>query len=382
MNRAQVLACLYYAFFFAAVGVYIPYLPLYLQQVGLTGGEIGLLIALWPLMLLVASPLWGLLGDKFRIHRWLLPLATLGPIIPALLMLTVRGLPALAALALVSAFFATPIVALIDSAVLDLVQGTPVTYGSIRVWGSVGFTAATWIMGYVLQAWGLPWLFYGYGIFLAAAGLVALGLPARRAVVQLSFRAGLGQLLRQRALMLFLTGVFLIGATMQIYNAFFPLHLVALGGSPAWVGLAGALAAISELPVLYFSGMIFKRLGVRGAMLLAYGLFAARWAILALVTSPLVALLTCLAHGMSFGPHLTGSIGFVETHTPPGLRATAQGLLTAAGYGVGAAVGALAGGLLLDELGAKGMFGAAAGAALLAAAFVYAAGTGPAKPAS
>lgn len=376
MNRAQVLACLYYGFFFAAIGVYIPYLPLYLQQTGLSGREIGLLTAVWPIMLLVASPLWGLIGDRFRIHRFLLPLATVGPIVPALLMLTVRGLPALAVLALVSAFFATPIVALIDSAVLDLVQGTRVTYGSIRVWGSVGFTGATWLMGYVLQAWGLPWLFYGYAVLLAAAGLTALGLPARRQALQLGFRSGLGQLLRQRALLLFLTGVFLIGATMQIYNTFYPLHLVALGGGSAWVGLAGALAAASELPVLYFSGPIFRRLGVRGTMLLGYGIFAARWAILALVASPIVALLTALSHGLSFGPHLAGSIAFVEKHTPPGLRATAQGLLTAAGYGVGAAAGALAGGVLFDGLGAGGTFGVAAVAALLAAGFVFAAGSG------
>jgi PPP family 3-phenylpropionic acid transporter len=126
--------------------------------------------------------------------------------------------------------------------------------------------------------------------------------------------------------------------------------------------------------VLYYSGRLFKRLGVRGTVLLGYGLYAARWGVLAVVTSPLVALFSTLAHGLTFGAHLAGSIAYVEAHTPPGLHATAQGVLTAAGWGLGAALGALGGGLLFEAWGGQGLFAAAALAALLAVGFVAAAG--------
>jgi PPP family 3-phenylpropionic acid transporter len=374
LNRAQVFACLFYAFYFGAVGVYVPYLPLYLEQAGLSGSEIGLISALWPVMLLFAGPLWGGIGDRFRLHRYLLPLATLGTILPALLMLSAHGLPALVGLSLISAFFSSPAIPLIDSAVLDLIQGTRVTYGSIRLWGSAGFILSTWAMGYVLQAFGLSWLFYAYAVLLAGAGLTAIGLPARRQTWSVSYRAGLGQLLRQRRLLLYLAAVFLIGATIHAYNSFFPLYLVRLGGGAAWVGLAGAIAAVAELPVLYFSGWFFKRLGLSGTVLLSYGLYAARWGLLALVSSPVVAMLTTASHGLTFGAHLAGSVAYVEAHTPPGLRATAQGLLTAAGFGVGSVLGALGGGLLLDSAGGPGLFGAAAGLAALAALLVLLAG--------
>jgi PPP family 3-phenylpropionic acid transporter len=321
-------------------------------------------------MLLVASPLWGGLGDRFRIHRRLLPIATLGAILPTLLMLFTTQLLTLVVLVVAAALFISPTQALIDSAVLDLLDGTSHSFGSIRIWGSVGFTLFTWLMGVVINARGLPWLFYGNAALLLAAGLLALALPPRRQTWQSSFRASLRQLLRRRPLALFLVGTFLVGASLQASYSFYPLHLIALGANPAWLGLAGAIGATAEVPVLYASGGIFARLGLRRAVIGSYLMFAVRWGILALTASPLVALLTNTLHGVTFSPFLAGGIAFVAAQTPPGLHATAQGLLTAVGFGLGAAVGALGGGLLYDAFGAPGMFAVGALTALVAAVFV------------
>jgi PPP family 3-phenylpropionic acid transporter len=289
-------------------------------------------------------------------------------------MLQYTDLLALAGLVLAAAFFASPVLALIDSAVLDLLSGTRTSYGNVRIWGSVGFTAFTWLMGYVLKAQGLRWMFFGYAVCLVIAGLVSLALPPRRQAWQVSFRSSLRRLLAQPPLAVFLVGTFLVGAALQASYAFFPLHIIALGGNPAWLGLAGALGAASEVPVLYLSGQILARLGIRRAVSLAYLLFVVRWGLLALTTSPQIALTTNLLHGLTFGPFLAGGIAFVEAHTPPGLHATAQSLLSAVGFGLGAAVGALGGGLLYDAFGGPGPFAAGAVAALLAAACVRLAG--------
>jgi PPP family 3-phenylpropionic acid transporter len=364
------LARLFYFFYFGAVGCYVPFINLYLEGVGLSGSAIGLLAALPPLMLLGASPLWGALGDRFHIHRRLLPIATLGAILPTLLMLATAQLPVLIVLVVVAAFFISPTLALIDSAVLDLVDGTRYSYGNIRIWGSVGFTLFTWLMGFVINARGLPWLFYGNAALLLVSGLIALAMPPRRQTWQTSFRASVGQLLRRRPLALFLVGTFLVGASLQASYSFYPLHLIALGANPAWLGLAGALGALAEVPVLYASGRIFERLGLRRTVMGGYLMFAVRWGILALTTSPRVALFTNLLHGVTFSPFLAGGIAFVAGQTPPGLHGTAQGLLTAVGFGLGAAVGAFGGGLLYDAFGASGMFAVGALAALLATFFV------------
>jgi predicted MFS family arabinose efflux permease len=225
-------------------------------------------------------------------------------------------------------------------------------------------------MGFVLNRAGLAILFYAYALMLGLAGLLAFGLPARRQSWQVSFRASLRQLLRQRALSLFLIGSFLIGATLQASYSFFPLYLQSVGGNPAWVGLASALSALTEAPVVFFSALLFRWVGVRGSVILAYAMFAVRWGLLALVNAPLPALLTNGLHGLTFAPYLVGSIAYVQEHTPPGLHATSQALFTAASFGLGAAAGALGGGWLYDNLGPSRLFGVAALTALVAMGFV------------
>ena len=89
----------------------------------------------------------------------------------------------------------------------------------------------------------------------------------------------------------------------------------------------------------------------------SYLLFALRWAILALAVSPVLVLATAALNGVTFTPYMAGGILYVEKHTPPGLHATAQGLLAAVTFGLGAAVGALGGGVLFDAVGPQGLSG-------------------------
>src|SRR5258708_3449580 len=55
---------LYYLFVYGAIGVALPFLPQYLKSLGLTGTEVGLLLAVSPALSLVAPPLWGQLADR------------------------------------------------------------------------------------------------------------------------------------------------------------------------------------------------------------------------------------------------------------------------------------------------------------------------------
>jgi MFS family permease len=122
------------------------------------------------------------------------------------------------------------------------------------------------------------------------------------------------------------------------------------------ISLANVLAAISEFPVLFFSAVILKRLGNRGGLLMGYAVYAFRWAVLALVRLPVVALVTQGLHGLSWGVVTVGSVAYVKTHSPKGLEATGQSLLSAASGGVGAVVGALGSGWLYDHFGAERLF--------------------------
>lgn len=59
-------AKLFYLTFFGGLGCVLPYLPVYYRFVGLSARQTGIVQAVRPFVLFIATPLWGIIGDKFR----------------------------------------------------------------------------------------------------------------------------------------------------------------------------------------------------------------------------------------------------------------------------------------------------------------------------
>lgn len=62
----------YFFLFFSAIGSSVTYLPLYLKQLGLTAGHVGILNGLRLFSEFIGSPLWGMVGDRFRKRKMIL----------------------------------------------------------------------------------------------------------------------------------------------------------------------------------------------------------------------------------------------------------------------------------------------------------------------
>ncbi len=377
------LASAYYFFYFGAVGAYFPFIGLFYQGLGLSGLQIGLLASIGPLCNLTTGTLWSSLADRFRLHRPLLVALSFAPLLPALLTpLLAAHVPAayeswkfgaMVVLAVMANIFASGLGPLIDSATLELVEGTARSYGDIRLWGTLGYISHVLLVGWAVQNLGLEWLFYSYAASLALAGLVALGLPDRQRLLRTTFSAGFRQLLVQPSFSLFLVGSLVSGAAVYGAFSFYSLHLQMLGGTATLVGYANALSALSELPVLRYSRKLLRWLGAWGSMMLGGVTYAGRWALVAVAGQPLAVLWTQALHGPSFGAFLVGSVAYADERAPVGLNATAQALLTAASFGLGAALGAGVGGWVFDALGASGFFLAVAATNLAGLLFLVAA---------
>ena len=62
----------YFFTFFSAIGSSVPYLALYFKQLGLTAGHAGILIGVRFFTEFIGAPLWGMVGDKYRIRKIIL----------------------------------------------------------------------------------------------------------------------------------------------------------------------------------------------------------------------------------------------------------------------------------------------------------------------
>ncbi|WP_049773649.1 MFS transporter [Salisediminibacterium selenitireducens] len=53
-------------FFHASMTIIISYMPVYFQYMGLSGSEIGILLAVGPAAAIIAQPFWGFVSDKYK----------------------------------------------------------------------------------------------------------------------------------------------------------------------------------------------------------------------------------------------------------------------------------------------------------------------------
>lgn len=354
--RPRLLAALYYLTYFAAGGAIYPYFNVYYQSVGMTNQEIGLLAALPTVMSLFASPLWSGLADRLGLHHILLPGLLLATTVPALLLTGAQTFAALAALVLLYMFLLAPVIPLAENAIVTMLNRDRNVYGSVRLWGAVGFGISSLATGYAAAAWGFRVNFFIYSALALVAVLVASRLPAVSTLPTEAYFTRLRQLAANVHWRSFMIAVLLVGIGYAIYDNFAAIYLRDLGAAPDLLGLAFLLSTVSEVPIFFFSPVLIRRLTLRGMILMALLAFAVRGLAWSLVTTPEWGLAVQLLHGLSFSALWTAGVLYVSQIAPPGLGASAQSLFTVALMGLGRAIGALLGASLYDGLGASQAF--------------------------
>lgn len=72
-------------FFHVTNTIIISFLPLYLKFKGLSGTEIGWVLAVGPLASIISQPFWGYLSDKYKTVKWVLIMTIIGMLIFSIL---------------------------------------------------------------------------------------------------------------------------------------------------------------------------------------------------------------------------------------------------------------------------------------------------------
>ena len=244
---------------------------------------------------------------------------------------------------------------MLDSNTLEVTKKYQYSFGAVRVWGSIGWAISTWLVGTLIEALNIRWLFYAYIFLIALTFLFSLFQPKRELILRSSLVHGLRELFRSDFI-LFLVSIFLLTTASGGVNTFFSLYLDQIGAGEGVIGFSWALAAISELPVMIFSGSILRRIGAGGLLKTAFFVFILRWLLYSVIDVPLWALLVQLLHGLSFAAFLIGGVTFVSERTPQGLSTTAQAIFNTVAFGLASIAGSMIGGYLYDTVGMAALF--------------------------
>lgn len=350
--------CALYFTYFAYVGLFSPYLALYLAGIGLTIGQIGLLMAVPQGLRIVGPPIWGWLADRSGNSTSLLRISSAGACLAAL-GLAFSGWDGwlggawlgqapmlrfwLLFVVLAALFFSTAAqMPIAETLAMRAAGGDTGRYGRLRVWGSVGFIIGVVGMGPVLDAngvGGLPWWVAG---LLAALTLVAFRLPAARASARSQAGASIRSRFAESRVRAFFASAFLMMFAHAALYAFFSLYLAEQGYSKTAIGVVWAIGVVAEIVVFWVQRGIFERFGAPRLLRASLAVAALRFVAIGLSAGWLPAIIVAqLAHAITFGVHHSASIATLQAWFEPAQQARAQALYVTIGYGLGGSAGVL-----------------------------------------
>jgi PPP family 3-phenylpropionic acid transporter len=297
--------------------------------------------------------LGGGIADATQRHRQLLLLAIIGGTAAAV---TLSVTTTLVPVVVTFAFFMAPIIPLVDNSVLEALGENRSRYGRVRLWGALGWGITALVLGQLTETFGLSYSFYGYALLMLGCFLIATRLPIAPVRIGQTFTHGLKQLLGNRQWLLFLITLFISGVGLSTAHSFLFLYMKDLGASQSLMGVALAVATLSELVIFFYLGRLLDRWGTRSILIVTLIAHIVRLIGYSLVRTPEWVLLIQLLHGPTFSLIWVAGVSYANQMAPRGMGATAQGLLSATYFGLGATGGGLIGGYLYEHIGPFQMY--------------------------
>ncbi len=351
------------AFFWMAIAA-SSYQTVYLKGLGMDATVIGYISALCSAVSIVATPVWGILCDKFRDTRRVTALCiVIGGVLWALIPFTSSWVLGPISFFLISipfvSFFRAPGTTLMESVVLDTCARNNIVYSRIRIGGSLGYAVFSFILVRIIPKLGYVSIFYLYGLIMLPAVLLILltGKGEAKGIAKpLSFREmQLGTLMSNPSFLCFT--VFSFAITMSLTSSFtyIPYMLEAVGASESLMGLSVGLRALVEVPALLSAPFLCRRLSVRGTLLIsAFVLTCEHLLYLVAGNLPFLLFLSVL-HGFGEGLKIALLMYYVKALAPPHLQATAQAV-NATIAGLATILGNAVAGHIISAFGVRGFY--------------------------
>ena len=343
-------------------GSWLPLLALYLSDVlRYTGWEIAWIFATQAIAAVVGLFVGGQVADRFMSTEKVLAVSHAVAGLSMFALAFTQAFWAFFALMLVYQLVFMPTLSLTNAIAFYHVRDAQKDFGRIRLWGTIGWIAASWPFYFLLQGKegaalhaALPSIFWVSGLAsFALAALSLMFLPATPPAKTASTASAPLAAIRLLAIPAFFVLFVVTFLDALIHQAYFQLTspFLSRAGLPAnWIMPAMSIGQIAEIGTMAILGWVIARLGWRMTMAVGIAAHAARFFIYAIGDPLWLMVAVNIVHGMCYAFFFATVYIFVDENFPRDARASAQGLFNLLILGIGPFLGSLLWGALGDRL--------------------------------
>ncbi|MDX8409839.1 MAG: MFS transporter [Mariprofundales bacterium] len=372
MQRTLGSIRLYYGAYFAAMGLILPFFPLWLQQKQIDLATIGVMTGLLAAGKIIAPPVAGWLADRGGGSR-LATMTAFCSLSAALLALSwpqISPIPLLAGAIFLFGLLWASTLPLADQLAIALSESGQGSYGKLRAFGSLGFVLTScaggiWFAGSNITA--LPW---AIAAMLLITALASIGFPRGMLPPHQPHHTNgeppIGAFNR-----LIATG-FLMQASHGAYYGFFSLYLLHLGYSSWHIGIYWVIGVAAEVVLMWLASDRLHAANPRRVLTICLLLAATRWIGTDAITTWWGLGLLQLLHAATFAAFHITALVWIQRWAPRDQAASAQGWFSATGFGLGVTLGIMGCGWVVEQAGYHAIWWLCAALALAALPLVRA----------
>lgn len=311
-------------------------------------------MSLFQISRIFAPNFWGWLADHTAKRTIWIQLNTVLGVLGFIAVFWAHGFwPMLFVMAALS-LFTSSTMPLSESLTLAHLANTKGHYSRIRMWGSVGFIVASLMLGYLIDWAGISSLLWAILLVQFVLFALTFTLPEATVAPHHTDSVSVWKVIKKPAVLALLVGcAMMVTAHGVLYN-FYSIYLAEHGYSKTMIGLLWSVGVICEIGVFMLMPKIMAKLSLKNILLISLALAVLRFTMIGVAVDNLVLLLIAQSlHAATFGSFHAASVELVAQFFNGRHQAKGQAIYNSVTYGLGGAIGGIAGGYALQYWGGQ-----------------------------
>ncbi|WP_419205754.1 3-phenylpropionate MFS transporter [Photobacterium leiognathi] len=309
----------YQFMFWFSYGVYLPFRGLWLEKLGISDADVGMLVgfglAARCVINFTLTPFFHKVGHLIPFLRWSMFLSLLGFIAFIWLGTITPSFWTLALLLVIFNLAIGPAVAISDAISNHYARDNRLDYGYTRLWGAVALTVASACMGWVIQHFGVSAVPVMGAVGLGATFIGTLMKPSVPMVChhnEEEKKPNIFKVLCCKETLVFLLVASLLEGSHGGYYFFSTVYWAEKGLDSDTIGYLWSLSTISVIVFYLVSRKAFSSWKVSTLFKLAAVAVVLRWSLMAVSTDLPVLIFCQILHGITFSGTILSSVRYVE----------------------------------------------------------------------
>ncbi len=355
-NKVYIKLSSFYFFYFASLGAFLPFWPLYLNYKNFNPYEIGIITGTMIGTKIIAPNLWGWIADKTGLRHRVIQFGAFSCFLIFSFASSIENFIGMVSLIFFFSFFWNASLPQFEAVTMTSLGSSYNKYSQIRLWGSLGFILSVFLLSALTNYFGIKIvpLFILFFLFLTFVTTLYI---SNTKIDQKKNKNSLMSIVFKPVVIGILLSCFLMQLSHGPFYAFFAIYLSESNYSTNLIGFIWTLGVIAEILIFMKISSWIPKYGLQNLFVVSFLFASLRWLLISFFPESIgIVILATLFHAITYGMYHAVSISLIHEYFTGELQGRGQALYSSISFGLGGSIGSFYSGYLWESAGGSTVY--------------------------